>query len=148
MSPVRDRKESPASPPDPLPQLGTLEVILRLADEKPEIMDANHEQAHLLVRKTWYALFGEQGMLKAPEYKASRDGLKAAWAEENDLHETYTYGLETDMKRRSRDLNVAEARDDRGALVEGRRQYILKLQAFYDQALGLKGGLSEPSSSS
>jgi hypothetical protein len=148
VSSVPRQAKSPAPPPDPLPQLGKLEAILRLVNEKPENLDASHERAHLLVRRTWYALFGEQGMLKAPEYKASRNGLKAAWAEENDWHETYTYGLETDMKRRSRDLNVAEALTDRGALVEGRRQYILRLQAFYDQALGLKGGLSEPSSSS
>jgi len=137
----------PSAPrPDRLPQLGRLEDLLRPVDEEPETLDASHAEAHLLVRQIWYALFGEQGLLKAPDYDANRDGLKAAWGEEQDQHETYAYTLEIYQKRQGRDLNADEARKDKKPLVEERRSYISKLRAFYGHASGLKRYLSESSS--
>jgi hypothetical protein len=56
-------EQSPAPPPDRLPQLGKLEDLLRPVDEKPARLDDSHEEAHLLAREIWCALFGEQGGL-------------------------------------------------------------------------------------
>ncbi len=90
-------------------------------------------------------MFGEQGLLKAPAYNTNRNGLKAAWDEENDQHETYAYAMEFYEKRQAKDLNADEARKDKKALVEERRSYILKLRVFLAQAAALKDYLSEPS---
>jgi hypothetical protein len=129
-------EESPVPLPDRLPQLGRLHDLLHPVDEKPDRLDASHEEAHRLVREIWDALFGEQGLLKAPDYNASRTGLKAAWDEENDQYETYAYTLEIYQKRQKKDLNADEARKDKKPLVEERRSYISKLRAFHGFALG------------
>jgi hypothetical protein len=155
MSSVPDQEGSPAEPPvrrpgnrpplRSLPQLRKLRSLLRAVKEEPEVLDASNESAHRLVRETWYALFGEQGMLKAPDYQPSRKLLQDAWDDENDWHEAYAYGLEIYEKRQKRDLDVEEAIKDKRALAAGRRQYISRLRAFYEAASGLEHFLNEPS---
>lgn len=137
---------SSAPDPDRLPQVGRLEALLGPVEEEPEKLDDSHSEAHRLVREIWYALFGEQGLLKGPGYNLYGDGLRAAWDEEKDQHETYAYLLEILQKHQGRHPSAEEGRKDKKPLVEERRSYISKLLAFLGIAAAAKRYLDESSS--
>lgn len=138
--------ESPPPRPDRLPQLRRLEDLLRAVEEEPKKLDASHAEAHGLVLEIWRALFGDQGLLTGPGDNPYRDGLRAAWDEEKDQHETYAFLLEIFKKHEGRHSNAEEGQKDKKPLVEERRSYISKLLAFYKIAAPAKGYLDESSS--
>ena len=140
---------SPRSPPasflDPFTKLTNL---LRTVDEEPKQLDASQEDAHKFVGEIWHASFGEAGVLIPTEHKAFHDALKAARTEENDWYEIYAYALDIFRRRQKKELDATEAAKDRGALVEKRREYIIKLGAFQEQASAIDHYLRESPSAS
>jgi hypothetical protein len=97
-----------------------------------------------LVGAIWHALFDEGGALNPSEEKDLYIGLKAAREKENDWHEKYAYALEFLRRPPERDPGRAGAAiKDKGALVDERRAYIGKLQAFHEHASAIDVYLRE-----